>query len=175
MLDLLLSREDPVTVSSLRQQLMEAHQAQKQAEARASEARLSADEFERKATEAAQRSRNLEERLDDLRTRLQRAESELADATRDTQSLRTEIQSRTAEHSREIRELSLRIGANADLRLSEFRERLASGLRDLLSKIPPPGANVDGELGAILLLRLHEVMDRLEAGEIRVRSKGSAV
>lgn len=80
MLDLLLSSEDPATVNSLREQLMEALKAQQQAEDRASVARLSADEFERKATEAAQRSRNLEERLNDLKSCLQRAESELADA-----------------------------------------------------------------------------------------------
>jgi len=175
MLELLLSYEDPAAVNVLRKQLTEAREARREAEARANEAKLSAEEFKRKAADAAKRSRNLEELLNDLRTRLERAESELGDATRKNQSLLIEMESKTAQHSREMHDLNQHITANAELRLGEFRERLASSLRDLLSKVPALGANVDGELGAILLLRLHEVMDRLEASQIQVRSKGTAV
>jgi len=102
--------------------------------------------------------------------RVRSLESQL-DAVRGQQSeLRNNFSQTETAFAAERSDLQRRITANADGRLEEFRNALASELRLVLSKVPDGGAPVSADLGGVLLTRLHEVMDALEAKGIRVRA-----
>jgi len=71
--------------------------------------------------------------------------------------------------SKEREDLERRIQINADGRLQGFCNALGSSLRLLLRRIPDRGSSVPPDLGPVLLTRLHEVIDALEAKGIHVR------
>ena len=61
-----------------------------------------------------------------------------------------------------------------NLELQEFRNSVGGPLRMLLNRVPDRGVPVSSELGAVLLARLHEVIDELESKGIRARPEREA-
>ena len=76
---------------------------------------------------------------------------------------------RETEFAKEREDLQRLIQGNADRRIQEFRNSVGGPLRRLLNRVPDRGAPVPSELGAVLLARLHEVIDELESRGIRAR------
>jgi len=74
-----------------------------------------------------------------------------------------------AEFCQEREYLQRLIFANADRRLQEFRILVGGSLRKLLNRIPDRGSPVSSELGAVLLTRLHEVIDELEVNGMKIK------
>lgn len=101
-----------------------------------------------------------EKLYEEVRTRYESVEADL----RDTQ----------AALSSERAEWQHRVQANANGLVEEFRNSLAGSLKQLLAGVPGPDSSVDSELGAVLLLRLHEVMDTLERKGLRIRRSEEA-
>lgn len=85
------------------------------------------------------------------------------------------LRQRETEFAQEREELQRLIEANADRRLQEFRNAVGGSLRQLLNRVPNRGASVPSDLGAVLLTRLHEVIDELESKGIRARPEREAV
>lgn len=84
-------------------------------------------------------------------------------------TLETTLRQRETEFAKEREDLQRLIQANADRRIQEFCNALGGSLQQLLNRVPNRGTSVSSELGAVLLVRLHEVIDKLESKGIRVR------
>ena len=84
--------------------------------------------------------------------------------------LREELVQQEAKFSQERSELFDRIKTNAERRLEEYRNGLASSLVRLFHGVPGRKSNVSPETGEVLLARLYEVIDFLESKSIRVLS-----
>ena len=63
-----------------------------------------------------------------------------------------------------------RVESNADRRLEEFRNGLASSFQQLLNGVPQRGSPVSGKTADVLLARLYQLVDLLESKGIRVTS-----
>jgi hypothetical protein len=119
--------------------------------------------------------RERQKAVDSALTTVRGLETELqAVRERELQSGST-LRQRETEFAKEREDLQRLIQANADRRLQEFRNALGGSLRQLLNRVPNRGASVPSELGAVLLARLHEVIDELESKGIRARPNREAV
>jgi hypothetical protein len=96
-------------------------------------------------------------------------QSALDEAHQREAHLRATLQDREKGFGKEREDLQRLIEANADRRLQEFQNGVAGSLRKLLSKIPGRGTPVSPALAAVLLIRLHEVIDELDQKGIHTR------
>jgi hypothetical protein len=159
---------------------LEARQADLEGAVRAAGAREQAAlSAEAKSTEvaaaAAERVRSVEQRLqeatDAARQAQERAaslEERLSSAVERESAAGDRLRVQEDQAARERAELQQRIQTNADRRLEEFRTALASSLARLFHGLPRRGASVSGELGEVILTRLHEVIAFFESKGIRV-------
>jgi hypothetical protein len=170
LLEGLRSALDSSQEETLRKELESARAAQQEARVAAQEAKLAAEAAENSLSETKKLLCNAETHTREIDKRLLTLEEELAQAHEREGALKTEKQSSETAFLKEREELRARVRANADMRLSEFQEGLASTLRAILSRVPGRNSHVSAELGGVLLLRLHEVMDTLEAKGISIRS-----
>ena len=137
------------------------------AEAKSAEIAAAAAEkvrrLEQSLKEAREATRQAEERAASLEERLSRAvERESVAGDR--------LRLQETQGARERAELQQRIQTNADRRLEEFRTALASSLARLFHGLPRRGSPVSGELGEVILTRLHEVIAFFESKGIRVNA-----
>jgi len=127
---------------------------------------------------AEEKIRTLEVRLREADTSAQLAREQLdslsrsmAVAVEKEKALREELAQQEAKFLNERSELFQRIEANAERRLEEYRNGLASSFARLFNGVPDRRSALAPETGAVLLARLYEVIDFLESKNIRVLSR----
>ena len=155
--------------STLAVELRDALAAKETAERRARESRLAAEVLEKKVEEASEGRRKAKGQVAGLRVQLQQAEDQRFKLQGELETVQTEIKELRLEHTHQIQDLNHRIDANAEARLNEFMARIGSDIRKQVIDIPAQGSPVTSELGGVLLIRLHSVLDVLDHGGIRVR------
>jgi len=126
---------------------------------------------------AEERIRTLDESLKEADTTIklerERADSlnrHMAAAAGKEVALREELARQEAKFSKERSELFHRIETNAERRIEEYRNGLASAFARLFHGVPARRSAVSPETGDVLLARLYQVIDFLESKGMRVLS-----
>lgn len=160
---------------TVKAQLDAARVAEEAARASVEEATVARQQAQHRLQVLEEKSREAQKELNSSLANVRELESELHKVReRDSQS-GTELRQRETEFAKEREDLQRLIQGNADRRLQEFRNSVGGPLRKLLNRVPDRGAPVPSELGAVLLARLHEVIDELESKGIRARPEHEAV
>ena len=82
--------------------------------------------------------------------------------------IRKQLQTLEERANKERAELHQRVQTNADRRLDEFRNALASSLARLLQGLPKRGASLSDKDGAVILVRIYEIVSLLESKGVHI-------
>ena len=159
---------------TLRAQLDAARVAEEAARASAAEASAAQQQTQHRLQVLEEQYTETQKTLNSSLTNIRELESELNAARERESQWGTKLRERETEFVKDRESLQCFIESNAKRRLQEFSNAVGGSLRKLLNKVPDRGAPVPSELGEVLLVRLHEVMDELEAKGIRARPEREA-
>jgi hypothetical protein len=159
---------------TLKEQFDAARVAEEAARAFAGEATAAQRQARHQLQALEEKSRATQKALNSSLANIRELESELHKVRERESQSGIKLRQRETEFAKEREDLQRLIQANADRRLQEFRNAVGGSLRKLLNRVPDRGAPVPSELGAVLLVRLHEVMDELESKGIRARPEREA-
>jgi hypothetical protein len=160
---------------TVKAQLDAARVAEEAAHASAEEATAAQQQARHRLQVLEEKSREAQKALNSSLANIRDLESELHKVRERESEWGTKLRQRETEFLKEREDLQRLIQGNADRRLQEFRNSVGGSLRKLLNRVPDRGAPVPSELGAVLLARLHEVIDELESKGIRARPEREAV
>lgn len=152
-----------------RVQLDAARATEESTRASASEAAAGQLHTQRRLQVLEKKSREDQKALNSSLANIRELESELHKVRERESESGTKLRQRETEFAKEREDLQRLIQANADRLIQEFRNSVGGSLRTLLNRLPDRGAPVTAALGAVLLVRLHEVIDELESKGIRAR------
>lgn len=127
-------------------------------------------EMERQASASKAKESELNKRLHELNTVRFALEKDLKNAKRRISELEDVLKNSEQEKVVEHERLTQQIAANANGRVAEFKNQIAHTLSKQMIDLPTRDTEVNAELGRVLLLQFHQLVQILEELGIRLHT-----
>jgi hypothetical protein len=120
---------------------------------------------------AKERETRLQSQVDRVTSDLERAQSALQNMQQRLAASEAKTAETSARAEQQKEHLTRQIETRANANVEEFRHRLSAVLSKLIVDLPPGNAQMDAELGHVILLQFHHFIDQLEQRGIPLRKR----